>query len=73
MAQPGGDGFVVEGLGVTLRVTRLDEASDGTGAGGGPIPAGTHWVATASRNLSLPERAGRPMFIMLGPTAFSPV
>ena len=43
--RPTGDGFVVEGLGVTLRVTRLDEASDGTGAGGGPIPAGTHWVA----------------------------
>ena len=48
--RPTGNGFVVEGLGVTLRVACLDEASSGTGAGragvgGGPIPAGTLWVA----------------------------
>lgn len=62
--RPDGDGFAVEGLGVTLRIAsaraaRPDEPSDpATIPRVAPIPDGTRWVAIRAERIRVGEAAG---------------
>lgn len=61
--RPDGDGFAVEGLGVTLRIASAraacpDEASGGTSPIGKGEAGGTRWVAIRAERIRVGEDAG---------------